>query len=46
MILPEVGATADRYELALVDGGFLRAANADFDLTVTGNVVVAEGSSC
>jgi type II secretory pathway pseudopilin PulG len=46
IILPEVGATADRYELALVDAGFLRAASADFDLTLTGTVEVAEGSSC
>ena len=46
LILPEVGATADRYELGLIDNGFLRTASADFDLTVTGAVVIAGGSSC
>jgi type II secretory pathway pseudopilin PulG len=46
MILPEVGATADRYELALVESGFLRTVSADFDVTVTGAVILSEGSSC
>jgi type II secretory pathway pseudopilin PulG len=45
-LLPEVGAGADRYELGLVEHGFLRTASTDFDLTVTGAVVTAEGSSC
>lgn len=45
-ILPERGVSADRYELALVDSGFLRAASSDFDLSATGDVVLAAGSSC
>ena len=45
-ILPEVGAGADRYELGLVENGFLRTPSNEFDITVTGAVVTAEGSSC
>jgi type II secretory pathway pseudopilin PulG len=45
-VLPEVGAGADRYELGLVERGFLRTASTDFDITVTGAVVIAEESSC
>lgn len=45
-VLPGVGVGADRYELGLVERGFLRTASTDFDITVTGAVVIAEESSC
>jgi type II secretory pathway pseudopilin PulG len=44
--IPASGTGADRYELTLVDAGFLRSASASHDLDARGAVVNSEESSC
>src|SRR5262249_18547535 len=41
-----VGSTADKYELALVDGGFLHSPSKYYDLDADGDLQPATGSPC
>ncbi len=45
-VITPVGTTADRYELALVDEGFMRRASDLYDLDATGHLQPETGSRC
>lgn len=45
-VLPPVGSTADRFELGLVDEGFLRQPSRYYDLDAGGQLAQAEASPC
>ncbi|MDJ0771138.1 MAG: type II secretion system protein [Ilumatobacter sp.] len=44
--IPSTGAGNDRFEQALVDGGFLRSASATHDLDADGTITTQGASSC
>jgi prepilin-type N-terminal cleavage/methylation domain-containing protein len=45
-VLPPVGASADRFELELVGGGFLHAPSHYYDLDASGKLIQSTGSPC
>ena len=44
--VPPTGMGPDRYEMTLVDAGFIRSASTDFDLSRDGSLSPAVGSHC
>lgn len=44
--IPAAGTDADRFEITLVDAGYLHTASLTLDLDARGAVVTPEGSSC
>jgi prepilin-type N-terminal cleavage/methylation domain-containing protein len=45
-VITPVGTTDDRYELRLVDLGFMRRVSSYYDLDATGRLLPATGSRC
>lgn len=45
-VIPPVGSTPDRFELGLVNGGFLRQPSRYYDLDASGHLLQAAGSPC
>lgn len=45
-VLPASGAGADRYELGLVDAGFIKGTSDDFNLAEDGELVTEPGADC